>query len=79
MKSYGARQRLTSEKLNYAASCNPPLTLTQEEIDMQTPMPTELPKEGYEWVWNIMSRVWVQQEIDTPHCCRVDSESFWSM
>jgi hypothetical protein len=45
---------------------------------MQTPMPTEQPKEGFEWVWNMMSRVWVQQEVDTPWACRVDSESYWS-
>ena len=45
---------------------------------MQTPMPTEQPKLGYEWVWNMMSRVWVQQEKDTPWACRVDSESYWS-
>ena len=44
---------------------------------MQTPMPTEAPKEGYKWVFNIMSKVWVQQEIDTPWACRVDSESYW--
>jgi hypothetical protein len=37
------------------------------------------PKEGYEWVYNIMSNVWIQQEINTPHCCRVDSETYWSM
>jgi hypothetical protein len=44
---------------------------------MQTPKPTEVPKEGYEWVYNIMSKVWIQQEIDTPYACRVDSESYW--
>jgi len=44
---------------------------------MQTPMPTEQPKPGYQWVYNIMSKVWVQQETDTPWACRVDSESYW--
>jgi hypothetical protein len=44
---------------------------------MQTPKPTEQPKEGYQWVYNIMSKVWIQQEIDTPYACRVDSESYW--
>jgi hypothetical protein len=44
---------------------------------MQTPKPTEVPKEGYEWVYNIMSKIWIQQEIDTPYACRVDSESYW--
>jgi hypothetical protein len=44
---------------------------------MNAPMPTEQPKEGYEWVYNIMSRVWIQQEIGTPWACRVDSESYW--
>ena len=42
---------------------------------MNAPKPTEQPKEGYQWVYNIMSKVWIQQEIDTPHCCRVDSEA----
>ena len=44
---------------------------------MNTPMPTDEPKEGYEWVFNIMSRIWIQQEIGTPWACRVDSESYW--
>ncbi len=41
--------------------------------------PTEPPKEGYEWVINLMTGQWVQQEKGTPHCCRVDSETYWSM
>lgn len=41
--------------------------------------PTAAPKEGNEWVYNFMSNVWVQQAINTPHCCRVDSETYWSM
>ena len=45
---------------------------------MRAPMPTEPPKEGYEWVYNIMSDKWVQQEVGTPWACRVDSETYWS-
>lgn len=36
-------------------------------------------KEGYKWVRNLMSRIWVEQAIDTPYACRVDSERYWSM
>ncbi len=35
--------------------------------------------EGNEWVRNLMSQNWVQQAKDTPHCCRVDNERYWSM
>lgn len=45
---------------------------------MRAPMPTEAPKEGFMWVYNIMSDKWVQQEKDTPWACRVDSETYWS-
>jgi hypothetical protein len=41
--------------------------------------PTEPPKEGYEWVINLMTGQWVQQEVNTPWSCRVDSETYWSM
>jgi hypothetical protein len=40
--------------------------------------PTEPPKEGYQWVINLMTGQWVEQEINTPHCCRVDCETYWS-
>lgn len=43
------------------------------------PRPTQEPREGYEWVQNLMSGKWVEQKKDTPHCCRVDSETYWSM
>jgi hypothetical protein len=36
-------------------------------------------REGHEIVMNLMSGKPVEQAIDTPHCCRVDSETYWSM
>jgi hypothetical protein len=41
--------------------------------------PQQAPREGYEWVQNLMTGQWVEQEIDTPYCCRVDSERYWTM
>lgn len=43
------------------------------------PKPTEAPKDGYKWVQNMMSGMWIQEAIDTPRCCSVSSESYWSM
>lgn len=43
------------------------------------PKPTEAPKEGYRWVQNMMSGKWIQEAVDTPHCCSVGSETYWSM
>jgi len=40
--------------------------------------PKKKPKNGYQWVWNLMTNKWVEQPIDTPWSCRVDSETFWS-
>lgn len=42
------------------------------------PKPTTQPEPGYEWVLNLMTQQWVQQAIDTPYCCRVDHEHYWS-
>lgn len=42
------------------------------------PKPTEEPKEGYKWVQNIMSGKWIQEQVDTPWTCSVQSESYWS-
>lgn len=54
----------------------------QQEQVMSTyknePKPTEEPKEGYKWVQNLMSGKWVQEPIDTPWTCSVQSESYWS-
>lgn len=41
--------------------------------------PQTAAREGYEWVRNLMTGTWVEQEKDTPYCCRVDSERYWSM
>lgn len=41
--------------------------------------PTQSAGEGMEWVRNLMTGHWVKQEINTPYCCRVDSERYWSM
>ena len=54
------------------------LTQTAKEYSMRTDKPKEQPKEGYEWVWNLMTEQWIQQPVDTPWSCRVDSETFWS-
>ena len=35
--------------------------------------------EKYEMVKNIMSGVMVRQSVNTPHCCDVSSETYWSM
>lgn len=35
--------------------------------------------EGSEVVFNLMTGEPVIQAKDTPHCCRVDSEAYWSM
>ena len=48
-------------------------------MNTQQPKPTAIPPEGYEWVLNLMTQTWVLQAIDTPYCCRVDSERYWSM
>lgn len=45
----------------------------------QQQKPQQEPREGYEWVRNLMTGQWVEQEKDTPYCCRVDSERYWSM
>lgn len=45
----------------------------------QNAKPAEQPAEGFQWVRNLMTGQWVQQEADTPWCCRVDSETYWSM
>ena len=42
------------------------------------PKPTEAPKEGYRWVQNLLSGIWIQEAIDTPRCCSVGSEAYWS-
>lgn len=51
-------------------------------------MPTEARRErlrvecgitAYRWVQNLMSRKWVLESKDTPHCCSVGSETYWSM
>lgn len=42
------------------------------------PKPTHSPEPGYEWVLNLMTQQWVQQAVDTPYCCRVDHEHYWS-
>lgn len=36
-------------------------------------------EEGNEWVQNLMSGIWIQEAIDTPRCCSVGSEAYWSM
>jgi hypothetical protein len=35
--------------------------------------------EEFRWVQNLMSRKWVLEHKDTPHCCSVGSETYWSM
>ena len=40
----------------------------------------ELKPEGeYEVVNNLMTNLPVVQAKDTPHCCRVDNETYWAM
>lgn len=45
---------------------------------MRPDMPAEDPQPGFVWVYNIMTRTWIQQAQETPWFCRVDSESYWS-
>ena len=33
----------------------------------------------FRWVQNLMSRAWVLEKNDTPLCCSVGSETYWSM
>jgi hypothetical protein len=33
----------------------------------------------FRWVQNLMSRAWVLEHKDTPWCCSVGSETYWSM
>lgn len=42
-------------------------------------MVTVKPEGEYEIVRNLMTNKPVLQKKDTPHCCRVDSEAYWSM
>jgi hypothetical protein len=51
----------------------------QATTQQQQQKPQQEPREGYEWVRNLMTGQWVEQEKDTPYCCRVDSERYWSM
>jgi hypothetical protein len=39
--------------------------------------PLPVAREGYEIVFNLMSGNPVEQAIGTPHCCRVDNETYW--
>ena len=48
-------------------------------MNTQQPKPQQPAREGYEWVQNIMTGQWVEQLKDTPHCCRVDSETYFCM
>lgn len=41
--------------------------------------PTTAPKDGFRWVQNLMSGIWIQIEIDTPVCCDPSMETYWSM
>ena len=42
-------------------------------------MPSRKPKEGYKWVMNLRSHIWVQIPTDTPRCADPSTELYWSM
>lgn len=47
--------------------------------EQRTAQPAQPAKQGYKWVKNMMTQQWIEQAIDTPHCCDVSSETYWSM
>ena len=53
--------------------------MQQTTQQQQNSKPATPAREGYEWVKNLMTGQWVEQPVDTPWCCRVDSERYWSM
>ncbi len=46
------------------------------KMNKQEEMPKDAP-EGYHYVQNLMTGVWVLEPIDKPWSCSVASESYW--
>ena len=70
--------RRTATDRKYEAACAEQLT-AQASAQRSNAQPAQQPAAGYKWVKNMMTQQWVEQAIDTPHCCDVSSETYWSM